>query len=171
VEERVTRSLPGLQGARAGLALAAALCAFACATPPSDEEVEAQLRAIAAEVKPRGELRVVSIHAESRMDAWTKLAEEKAEGKAGGASQPARRLARAFEKSHRLRVAVVTGGPYADLNEQMVQEAFALAKEKHPRMAGLTLVFVSPEPPSPELRAVVRIAGALLVHRAPPLSR
>ena len=153
------------------MALAAALCALACATPPSDEEVETQLRAIAAEVKPRGELRVVSIHAESRMDAWTKLAEEKVDGKEGGSAQSARRLARAFEKSHRVRVAVVTGGPYADLNERMVQDAFALAKEKHQRMAGLTLVFVSPEPPSPELRAVVRSAGSLLVHRAPPVPR
>jgi hypothetical protein len=144
------------------------LAALACATPPSNEELEAQLRAIAAEVKPRGELRIVAINAESRMDAWAKLAEDQAEGKERGPSQQARRLARAFEKSHRLRVAVVTGGPYADLNERMVQDAFEVVKEKQQRMAGLTLVFVSPEPPSPELRATVNRASSLLVHRTPP---
>ena len=155
----------------AALGLAFALLALACATPPSDEELDAQLRAIAAEVKPRGELRVVSINAESRMDAWTKLAEDEVQGKEHGASQQARRLARAFEKANRLRVAVVTGGPYADLNEQTVRSALDLAMEKHQRMAGLTLVFVSPEPPTPELRATVNRAGSLLVHRTPPLPR
>lgn len=163
----LSRRLPSLRRAGAGLVLA--LCAAACATPPSEEEVEAQLRAIAAEVKPRGELRVVVVNAESRMDAWAKLAEEQAEGRDRGPSQQARRLARAFEKSHRVRIAVVTGGPYADLNERMVQDAFRVAQEKHPRMAGLTLVFVSAEPPSPELRAAALAAGSLLVYRAPPV--
>ena len=148
-----------------------ALFAWACATPPSDEELEAQLRQIAIQVKPRGELRVVAINAESRMDAWTKVAEDFAEGKESRASQQARRLARAFEKAHRQRVAVVTGGPYADLNERMVMDAFALAQDKHQRLAGLTLVFVSPEPPTPELRAAVTRTGSLLVHRAPPPPR
>lgn len=148
-----------------------ALFAVACATPPSDEELEAQLRQVAVQVKPRGELRIVVINAESRMDAWTKLAEDAAEGKERNAPQQARRLGRAFEKAHRLRVAVVTGGPYADLNERMVQLAFELAQEKHQRLAGLTLVFVSPEPPTPELRAAVTRTGSLLVHRAPAVNR
>src|SRR5574339_667851 len=98
---------------------------------------------------------MVSINAESRMDAWTKLADDEIQGKEHGPSQQARRLARAFEKANRLRVAVVTGGPYADLNEQTVRAALDAAMEKHQRMAGLTLVFVSPEPPTPELRASV----------------
>ena len=157
----MTRSRPSPRFALLGLAL----CALACATPPSDEELETELRQIAREVKPKGELRIVAINAGSRMDAWAKLAEDTAEGNEGGPSQQARRLARAFEKSDRHRVAVVTGGPFADLNERMLLDAFDTARVK--RMPGLTLVYVSPEPPTPALRDAATRAGSLLVHRAP----
>ena len=112
-----------------------ALFALACATPPSDEELDAQLRTIAAEVKPRGELRVVSINAESRMDAWTKLADDEIQGKEHGPSQQARRLARAFEKAAYVAVADVI-----------------LAK-----MAGASRVVV--RPPDPEARRLFGVTS------------
>jgi len=146
--------------------LALALSAIACATPPTEDELDAELRQIAREVKPPGQLRVVSILAESRMDAWAKLAADQAEGKETGPAQPARRLLRAFERADRFRVAVVTGGPYADWNERMLRQALDAAKDQ--RMPGLTIVYVSPEPPSPELMAAVTRAGSTLVHRTLP---
>ena len=152
--------------AAASIGLAFALCALACATPPTEDELDAELRQIAREVKPQGQLRVVSIIAESRMDAWAKLAADQAEGTETGPAQPARRLLRAFERADRFRVAVVTGGPYADWNERVLRQAFDATKDQ--RMPGLTLVYVSPEPPSPELRAAVSRAGSQLVHRTLP---
>jgi hypothetical protein len=143
------------------------LCAIACATPPSEEEIDAELRQIARGVKPLGELRCVPLVADSRMDAWAKLAESTAEGKAGEPSKQTRRLLRAFTQAEKRRVAVVTGGPYASLNERVVLDAFQAAGEKTPRLPGLTLVYVSPDPPSDELRTAVTTAGSLLVHRAP----
>jgi hypothetical protein len=152
--------------AAAGIGLALALCSLACATPPTEDELDAELRQIAREVKPQGQLRIVSILAESRMDAWAKLAEDQADGKEAGPAQPARRLIRAFDRADRFRVAVVTGGPYADWNERMVRAALDAGKGK--QMPGLTLVYVSPEPPSDELRAAVSRAGSLLVPRTLP---
>jgi len=153
---------------RAGVWLAFALLAQACATPPTEEEVDAELRQIASRVKPLpGQLRVVPLMADSKMDALAKLAESTAEGKNGEPTQQARRLARVLSQGARLRVAVVTGGPYDTLNEQVVPAAFDVAKEKTPRLPGLTLVYVSPDPPTPEIRAAVSRAGALLLHRTP----
>jgi len=156
----------GRTQATALVGLALALCALACATPPTEDELDAELRQIAREVKPQGQLRIVSIIAESRMDAWAKLAADQAEGKEAGPAQPARRLLHAFDRADRFRVAVVTGGPYADWNERVMRQAFDAVKDK--RMPGLTLVYVSPEPPSPELLASVSRAGSQLVHRTLP---
>lgn len=152
----------------ASVLAALVLGALACATPPSEEEIDAELRQIARSVKPlRGELRCVPLSADSRMDAFAKLAESTAEGRGGEPSQQTRRLARAFSYAKRRRVAVVTGGPYTSLNERVVLDAFEVAKQKTPRLPGLTLVYVSPEPPTPELRAAVTGMGGLLVYRAP----
>lgn len=145
-----------------------ALLAQACAAPPTEEEIDAELRRIAAGVTPlRGELRVVPFEADSRMDAWADFVDETAEGKGREPSGQARWLARVLAQASRRRIAVVTGGPYASLNESAARDAFELVKEKTPRLPGLTLVYVSPEPPTPELRAAVARAGGLLVHRTP----
>jgi hypothetical protein len=146
----------------AGLALAA--CLLACASPPTDEEIDAELRQIAKSVKPPGELRIVGLYAESRMDSWAQWAESTSEGREAS-SISSRRLERAMAQSDRKRVAVVTGGPYASFNERIVLDALRASKLQ--RMPGLTLVFVSPEPPTPELRTAVTKTSAKLVHRAP----
>jgi hypothetical protein len=148
---------------RAALGLLA-VCVLGCATPPSDEEIDAELRQIAKSVKPPGELRVVGLYAESRMDSWAQWAQSTSEGREA-TSIPARRLARALANADKRRVAVVTGGPYASFNERIVLDAFRVANAQ--RLPGLTLVFVSPEPPTPELRAAVVKTSAKLVHRAP----
>ena len=158
-----TRARPG----RACVWIALALLAQGCATPPTEEEIEADLRQIASQVKPHGDLRVVPLQADSRMDAWAKFAEATAEGKGGEPSHQSRWLARVLSQAARRRIAVVTGGPYASLNEQVVLEAFAVAKEKTPRLSGLTLVYVSPDPPTPEILAAASQAGSLFVHRTP----
>jgi hypothetical protein len=146
--------------------LALGVAWLACATPPTDEELETELRQIAARVKPKGELRVVALNAGSKMDAWAQLAESTAEGTEAKGSQLSRRLARAFSYANRRRIAVVTGGPFGDLNERTVLDAFAEQKQDV-RLPGLTLVYVSPEPPSPELRAAAKGVGAALVHATP----
>jgi predicted aconitase len=139
-----------------------ALLALACATPPSDDEVEAELHRIAASVRPRGELRYVMLNAGSPMDAWAQVTESTAEGKESS-SQPARRLARAFSQAEKRRIAVVTGGPYASLNERTVLDAFLHLRAK--RLPYLTLVYASPKPPSDELRdAIARTGATLVVH-------
>lgn len=138
--------------------------ALGCATPLSDDEIDAELRQIARSVKPPGELRVVGLYAQSRMDSWAQVAESTAEGR-DATSQPARRLIRAFNQADRRKVAVVTGGPYASYNERIVLDAFHGLDR--PQLRGLTLLFVSPEPPSDELRMATQKVGCQLVHRAP----
>ena len=154
------RARPGSNHRRwlAGLAL----LALACATPPTDDEVEAELHRIAASVRPRGELRYVMLNAGSPMDAWAQVTESTAEGKESS-SQPAQRLARAFEQAGRRRIAVVTGGPYASLNERTLLDAFTHLRVQ--KLPGLTLVFASPKPPSDDLCDLIKRTGATLVVR------
>lgn len=149
---------------RAVVPVGLALLAVACTIPPTESEVESDLRRIAAKVRPAGELRVVALHAGSRMDAWAQMTESTAEGE-DWSSQQVRRLARAFNRADRRRVAVVTGGPYTQLNERVVLEA--LNSVKPPRLSGLTLVFVSPDPPSADIRGAASQRGSALVHRTP----
>ncbi len=150
---------------RAVVPIGLALLALACTIPPTESEVESDLRRIAAGVRPlSGELRVVALYASSRMDSWAQMTESAAEGEEWS-SQHVRRLARAFNQADRRRVAVVTGGPYAQLNERVVLDAFDDVKP--PRLPGLTLVFVSPEPPTADIRGAVSRRGSMLVHRTP----
>jgi predicted secreted protein len=145
-------------------AIGLALFALACTIPPTEGEVEDELRRIAKEVRPLpGELRVIALYASSRMDAWGQRMEAVAEGEEFS-SQQARRLTRAFNQSERRQISVVTGGPYAELNERVVNEA--LEGVKPARLPGLTLVFVSPEPPSTDVRQAVSRRGSTLVYRA-----
>jgi hypothetical protein len=149
---------------RAVVPIGLALLAVACTIPPTESEVESDLRRIAAGVRPPGEMRVVALYAGSRMDAWAQMTESAADGEEWS-SQQVRRLTRAFGRADRRRIAVVTGGPYAQLNERVVLEA--LNGVKPPRLPGLTLVFVSPEPPTADIRGAVSQRGSALVHRTP----
>ena len=55
------------------------------------------------------------------------------------------------------------GGPYADLCDQIVRNAFALNRKR--ALRGLTVIFVAPEPPSEALRVAAATVHARLQHR------
>lgn len=136
------------------------VAALACATPPSDDEVETQLRRAAAATPELGRRpRVVPLYADSKMAAWAQVTEAKAEGPSGNA----RALAQAFENAARQRVAYVVGGPYAALNDRTLLDAFDLVRAR--KLPGLTLLLVSDKPPSGALVSAARQHGAQLLHR------
>ena len=60
----------------------------------------------------------------------------------------------------------VVGGPYPQLNERVVLDAFGSVRA--PRLPGLTLLFVSEKAPSDELRQRAGALGATLLHRPLP---
>jgi len=133
---------------------------LACATPPSDNEVKAQLRRAAAATPELGQRpRLVSLYADSKMAAWAQVTEATAEGPSGNA----RVLAQAFENAARQRVAYAVGGPYAKLNERTLLDAFDLVRAR--KLPGLILLLVSDQPPSEALSSAARQRGARLLHR------
>ena len=140
----------GCARALLGLGLVAAL--LACATPPDDEQIEAALRLAAASVPTLSpEARVVAVNADSEMDAWTQVVQSDVE---------------ACARAERAPVDYVVGGPYPQLNERVVLDAFGSVRA--PRLPGLTLLFVSDKPPSDELRQSAGALGATLLHRPLP---
>ena len=144
-----------------GLGLATAL--LACAAPPDEEQIEAALRRVAASVPALSrEARVVVVQADGEMDAWTQVVQSTAEGPSG----LARMLAQAFARAERASVDYVVGGPYPQLNERVVLDAFGLVRA--PRLPGLTLLFVSGKPPGDDLEERVGALGATLLHRPFP---
>ena len=144
-----------------GLGLVAAL--LACAAPPGDEQIESALRRAAASVPTLApDARVVTVNADSEMDAWTQVVESRAQGPSG----LARMLAQAFARAERAPVDYVVGGPYPQLNERIVLDAFGSVRV--PRLPGLTLLFVSEKTPSDELRRSAGALGATLLHRPFP---
>ena len=144
-----------------GLGLLAAL--FACAAPPDEEQIEALLRRVAASVPALSpEARVVAVTADSEMEAWAQVVQSKAEGPSG----LARMLAQAFAYAERTPLDYVVGGPYPQLNERVVLDAFGDVRAT--RLPGLTLLFVSEDPPSDELAQRARTLRATLLHRPFP---
>ena len=142
------------------------LCAFlltvACASPPSERDVKSSLvRAAGVPANAPG-LHVVPIHAESPMEAWTRLADAKGDPNAG----ESRQLARAFKGGATRRVTFVVGGPHGDLTERLVLNAFGINEGR--ALPGLTLVLVTPDPPSEELKSAATYARARFVHRVFP---
>jgi len=133
---------------------------LACATPPSDDQIEAQLRRVAAATPELGRRpRVISLYADSKMAAWAQVTEATAEGPSGEAHA----LAQAFESAARTRVAYAVGGPYPKLNERTLLDAFDLVHAR--KLPGLTLLMVSDRPPSQALLSAARQRGARLLHR------
>ena len=102
--------------------------------------------------------RVFPIHAGTRMEAITLLADARTE--------PRRRLSLDLAQQVSLgktrRVHFVVGGPFADLNEQIVSNALDYQERELP---GLVLVFVSPDPPDSELGALAQRKRVRLLHR------
>ncbi len=134
------------------------LLAAGCVTTVSEDEVKTRLTEAASSVPGLRTKRVVPIYADSRMMALTLLANAKSDPKSGLSQQLSHRFSLAASR----RQDVVVGGPYPRLSERIVRNALALSR--HP-LRGLTVVFVSPKPPSPALAQAAREAEARLYHR------
>jgi hypothetical protein len=132
----------------------------ACASPPTDDQIRSKLRQAASGVRGIGSKpRLVVINMQTRMEAWSHLAESAAEGP----STRARAVGRDFKKGRRQRIGVVIGGPQADYVDRFVRDAFEAAGPE--KLPGLAVVVVSPDPPSDWLRRAAMERGAKLVHR------
>ena len=136
----------------ASLALLLPLAALAagCAAL-TQAELEDRLERAGASVPGLGrDFVVVSIHADSRVAAWTLMAEARTDG----GSPLARRLSRDFERAERRSMKIVVGGTYPALTREVVLEALELTP--HADLSRLTLVVVGSEEYADELRAAAR---------------
>lgn len=141
-------------------AIALTLGAVACATPLSHRDVETRLRGAGASVRGLGpDFVVAPIHADSRIAAWTLIAEARAEG----ASQIGERLSHDLRQGASRRRGVVVGGPYADLTRLALLDALDLLEGRS--LAGLTLVYVGDGRHARELRQAARARRARFYHR------
>jgi hypothetical protein len=146
---------------RGGWAAAAllALLGVACVTPISEEQVQDKLAAAAKPVAVSKQQRIIAIYADSKIVAWGLTTEAKNDPN----SELAQHVSRSLEVARTRHTDVVVGGPYADLNDQIVQNALALSERGS--LAGVRLIYVSPKPPSEALRQAVGKAHASLYHR------
>jgi hypothetical protein len=147
--------------ARAFLApLLGALLALGCVTPMTRDQLQGKLTAAAASVPSLGRKpQYFPIFAETKTEAWILLADARSDPASQLSSQLSSHLATASSR----RQALVVGGPYSELCDQVLRNALALRREKPLR--GLTLVLVAPDPPSPQLTAAASAASARLYHR------
>ena len=143
------------------LAFALAFAA-GCATRVSQDEVAVQLEQAGKPFAALGPRRIIPIYAESKMVAFGLLTEAKTQP----ASRFSTRLGRKLARAHHRRLHVVVGGPYPELSDRVLANAFRMNHE--PGLHGLTVVFVSTERPSPELADAARLAHARLYHRQLP---
>lgn len=144
-------------------ALGAALGLLACATPVTEGDVEARLQRAARSVPglEHGYL-LVPIHADSKMAAWTLIAEARGEG----ATEAGRRLSYDLRREARRGRGVVVGGVFPELTRAVVLDALdELADEP---LDGLTLVYVGDPIHADELRAAARAHHAAFQQRPLP---
>jgi len=143
------------------LLLVVSFFALACTTAHTPRQVDQQLRSVASDVrKPRQpKPRVFAIHAETKMEAWTLLAEARAEPRDG----LSRDLAAQLEVGKTRRIQFVVGGAHGASNQQIL--ANALAYHAGTRLPGLTVHYISPEPPGPALLDLARERKARVLHK------
>ena len=145
-----------------GLCLAlGALLALGCVTPVTEDELEQSLEQSASRIPDLGRKRVIPIYAETRLLARALLLEAKADPDSKLSALLGKRIAAASKR----RMSVVVGGPYPDLTEQVLANAFALNQEDG--LAGMKVVLVSSRGPSPDLTRAAREARARLYHHSP----
>jgi hypothetical protein len=142
-----------------GLVLFAALL-LACATPPTEADLEQRLERLGSATQGLRRPRVVAIHADTRAVAFGLLMEARANADSPLSVAVSRRLA-AAHLTHR---DLVAGGPFGDLNDRVLCNALALQQEKN--LSGLQLVFASPDPPSRALLVAAGKAHVRLLHRS-----
>jgi hypothetical protein len=148
-------------GIRSTLALAI-LFAAGCVTAITETDLEDRLERAAASVSGLGRARIVPIYADTRTVAWGMLTEAKMDRTSPLSVRTGKRLAGAARQGR----AVVAGGPYPALTDQILRNALALHQEEG--LPGLRLVVVSAEQPSAELRKAASGVRARLYHRDLP---
>jgi len=138
--------------------LALLLSALAgCASKIDRRQLMNELRSIKG---PKGQVtRVVPIHADTRMEALARLGEARSEPR----SSLSLDLGKQLKITRSRRMTFVVGGPYPDLADQIVQNA--LEYNKGAALPGLTLVYVSPDPPTDELKVAFKRKRARLFHK------
>ena len=148
---------------RTGGAWAAALLALSCATPVTVTDVEGRLHRAARSVPglERGYL-LVPIHADSKMAAWTLVAEARGEG----ATLAGRRLSYDLRREARRGRGVVVGGVYPELTRAVLLDALGELTDES--LDGLTLVYVGDPALADELRVAAGAHRAAFQHRDLP---
>jgi hypothetical protein len=99
------------------------------------------------------------VDADSAEAAWGRIVRARTEEPL----EESRLLALAFDATTAEPAQIVVGGRYPSLTEQVLLDAFALARGA--RLSGLQLVHVSPEPPSAALLAACAKRSAVCTHR------
>ncbi len=128
------------------------------------DELEEQLETAADSIKGLSKgRRVIAIHAETRMEAWTFLAQAHSDPKS---SMLSKRLSQGFALGRKYRVDYVVGGPYPALSDQVLVNALTLQRGNDLR--GLRIVLLSKAPPSDDLREAAERANAKIFHRKFP---
>jgi hypothetical protein len=124
-----------------------------------EDEFEKRLERIGAATQDLRRPRTALIHADTRMVALGLLAEARANVDSPLSVSLGRQLAAA----QRSRRDVVAGGPFADLTEQVLRNAFALQKEGG--LEGLKLLLATQQQPSPALRHAAARTRVRLLYR------
>jgi hypothetical protein len=134
--------------------------AVGCVTVYHEDEFEKRLERLGAATQGLRRPRTALIHADTRMVALGLLAEARANVDSPLSASIGRQLAAA----QRTRRDVVAGGPFPDLTEQVMRNAFALQKDG--ALEGLQLVLATQEQPSPALQNAARRTRVRLLYRA-----
>jgi hypothetical protein len=129
---------------------------LACQIPLTEDEVSVVLRRIAG---AGPDAVVMSLFAGGEPEAWVRVVE----ARTNGPISESRSLALGFERAARKPVVYVVGGPFFQLNDRVLLDAFTLCKEA--RLPGLEVIYVSPEAPSEELGKTARAYGVRVKYR------
>ncbi|MCA9512519.1 MAG: hypothetical protein KC560_17565 [Myxococcales bacterium] len=149
---------------RATLAVVAGLLALAavgagCATSMTADELDGRLRAAGREVRGLRSPHVFPLYAATRMEAYTLLADARTESR----ERESLDLAQQFAVAKTRRLHMIVGGPYADLNRQVVWNA--LSYHEGVALPGLVIVYASPGEPDADLLALAKRKRVQLIHR------
>ena len=138
---------------------AAALAGLSCAAAP-----ELWVEALRADAAPVGGAlspgtSVVLVWAESDQAAWGRIVRARTETPL----DESKLLADVFETASVERIEIAVGGPYPDLNEQVLLDAFQGSRRD--LMPGLSVIYVSPTPPGEKLVEVFERRGSQWRHQ------
>jgi len=144
-------------------AVAVALLAtllLACATLPSETELEQRLERLGAATQGLRRPRVAAIQADTRAVAFGLLME----ARANTDSPLSQGLSQQLAAAHRTHRDLVAGGPFSALNDRVLRNALALQEDE--TLAGLQLLVASPDEPSRALQLAAQKAHVRLLYRA-----